>query len=99
MFSKEDISLAYDKLEPYLEEIELRNSVRRKYFQKLMNKSYDEIAILLKCHLIVEHYLDIYLVEELGLKELKNAKLNFYNKVNFYLKIKLFTLLNLELLN
>ncbi|MCL6232480.1 hypothetical protein [Acinetobacter amyesii] len=47
-----------------------------------MDKSYDEIAILLKCHLIVEHYLDIYLVEELGLKELKKAKLNFYNKVN-----------------
>lgn len=82
MFSEKDISLAFEKLKPYWNEIEAEHAKKEEYFQSLMNKNYSDIAQLLKCHLIIEHYLDIFLKEELGLSHLDDAKLSFFNKMN-----------------
>lgn len=82
MFSEKDISLAYDKLEPHLEEIRVEYAKRDEYFQSLISKDFTEIAQLLKCHLVIEHYLDLFLKKELGLNSLDDAKLSFFNKVS-----------------
>ena len=81
MFSQEDISLAFDKLEPHWNEIQAEYKKREEYFHSLMNNDYSEIAQVLKCHLIIEHYLNIFLEKELGLDNLNEAKLSFFNKM------------------
>ena len=81
MFSQEDISLAFDKLEPHWNEIQAEYKKREEYFQSLISNDYSEIAQVLKCHLIIEHYLDIFLEKELGLDNLNEAKLSFFNKM------------------
>ena len=81
MFSQEDISLAYDKLKPYWDEIQKEYDKREQYFNSLITNDYNEIAKVLKCHLVIEHYLDIFLEKELGLNNLSDAKLSFFNKM------------------
>jgi len=81
MFSQEDISLAFDKLEPHWDEIQAEYKKREEYFQSLMSNDYSEIAQILKCHLIIEHYLNTFLEKELGLDNLNEAKLSFFNKM------------------
>ena len=56
MFSQEDISLAFDKLEPHWNEIQAEHKKREEYFLSLINNDYAETAELLKCHLVIEHY-------------------------------------------
>lgn len=81
MFSQEDISLAFDKLEPHWNEIQAEHKKREEYFLSLINNDYAETAELLKCHLVIEHYLNIFLEKELGLDNLNEAKLSFFNKM------------------
>ena len=40
----------------------------------------DGVGRLLKCHLIVEHYLERFLGEHYGIEDLSGAKLGFFNK-------------------
>jgi hypothetical protein len=48
MFSQEDISLAYDKLKPYWDEIQKEYDKREQYFNSLITNDYNEIAKVLK---------------------------------------------------
>lgn len=61
-------------------EIEAHFNVENERFKALTNHPHDTIGRLLKCHLIVEHYLERYLTENFGLPNVQEAKLGFYNK-------------------
>lgn len=47
---------------------------------ELLRHDHDALGRVLKCHLIVEHYLDRFLGEFLGLEALADAKLSFLQK-------------------
>lgn len=46
-----------------------------------MSNDYSEIAQVLKYPLVIEYYLNIFLEKELGLDNLNEAKLSFFNKM------------------
>ncbi len=49
-------------------------------FIELIQRPHDVIGRLLKCHLVVEHYLERFLSEHYGLENLAAANLGFFNK-------------------
>jgi len=61
-------------------EIEERFNIENERFITLIQHPHDIIGRLLKCHLIVEHYLERFLSEHFGLESVEDAKLNFFNK-------------------
>ena len=78
----EGIARAVDELEPHREAIEAAFETERQRFANLFSRSHDHIGRILKCHWVIEHYLDRNLSEELGLGELRGAKLTFFQKIS-----------------
>lgn len=68
------------KLRPHMAEIEAHFNNENARFIALIQHPHDVIGRLLKCHLIVEHYLGRFLTENYGLDNVADAKLNFFNK-------------------
>jgi hypothetical protein len=77
----EGIDLVVQKLRPHMAEIEDHFNRENERFIALLQHQHDVVGRLLKCHLIVEHYLERFLTENYGLENVTDAKLNFFNKV------------------
>ncbi|MHA6140944.1 hypothetical protein ACX3YC_26550 [Pseudomonas mohnii] len=67
-------------LQPHMPEIEARFHTENENYINLMNRPHDIIGRLLKCHLVVEHYLERFLSEHYGIENVQSAKLGFFNK-------------------
>lgn len=76
----EGIEKVVARLRPHMAEIEAYFNEENERFKALMNHPHDTIGRLLKCHLVVEHYLERYLAETFGLSNIQEAKLGFFNK-------------------
>lgn len=76
----EGIDRVVELLRPHMAEIEARFNIENERFITLIQHPHDIIGRLLKCHLIIEHYLERFLSEHFGLEGLDDAKLNFFNK-------------------
>ena len=68
-------------LQPHMADIEARFHAENESYINLMNRPHDIIGRLLKCHLVVEHYLERFLAEHYGIENIRAAKLGFFNKV------------------
>jgi hypothetical protein len=69
-------------LKPHWPQIDSHFNEENKKFIALISRPHDGIGRLLKCHLILEHYLDRYLSEHFEIEEFENAKLSFFNKAS-----------------
>lgn len=78
----EGIEKALSVLEPRMQEVEESFNRENQKFISLMERPSDLIGRILKCHLVVEHYLEKYLQDEYGLREIASAKLAFFQKVS-----------------
>jgi len=67
-------------LKPHMPAIEAHFHTENAKFIALMGKPHDTLGRLLKCHLVVEHYLGRFLVEHFGIEDVEEAKLGFFNK-------------------
>lgn len=76
----EGIEKVVDRLKPHMAEIEARFNAENARFIKLMGQSHDVVGRLLKCHLVVESYLDRFLSEHFCIENVENVKLSFFNK-------------------
>lgn len=76
----EGIEKVVDRLKPHMAEIEAHFNVENARFIELMSRPHDVVGRLLKCHLVVEHYLDRFLSEHFGIEDVESAKLGFFNK-------------------
>jgi hypothetical protein len=76
----EGIERVVERLRPHMAEIEAHFNQENGRFIALMQHPHDVVGRLLKCHLIVEHYLERFLTEHFGLEKIGDAKLNFFNK-------------------
>jgi len=76
----EGIERVVERLRPHMAEIEARFNQENARFIALIQHPHDVVGRLLKCHLIVEHYLERFLTEHFGLDNVGDAKLNFFNK-------------------
>ncbi len=80
MAEVEGISEAVDELEPHWEAILASYERERRRYDSLFFGGHDHIGRVLKCHLVVEHYLERFLIEEMALDQLKSARLSFFQK-------------------
>lgn len=76
----EGIERVVERLRPHMAEIAARFNQENARFIALIQRPHDVVGRLLKCHLIVEHYLERFLTEHFGLESIGDAKLNFFNK-------------------
>lgn len=76
----EGIEKVVARLKPHMAEIEARFNTENERFIKLIEKPHDVLGRLLKCHLIIEHYLTRFLSEHFGIEDVESAKLGFFNK-------------------
>lgn len=61
-------------------EIEANFIEENRRYIELFQQDHDLIGRVLKCHLIVEHYLDRFLSSHLNIEALSEVKLSFYQK-------------------
>lgn len=76
----EGIELVVEKLRPHMAAIEDHFNRENARFIELVQRPHDVIGRILKCHLIVEHYLERFLAEHYGIDDVSSAKLGFFNK-------------------
>lgn len=76
----EGIEKVVARLKPHMAEIEAHFQAENARFIELMSRPHDVVGRLLKCHLVVEHYLDCFLSEHFGIEDVESAKLGFFNK-------------------
>lgn len=76
----EGIEKVVARLKPHMAEIEAHFNAENAKFIALMGKPHDMLGRLLKCHLVLEHYLDRFLSEHFGIEDVESAKLGFFNK-------------------
>lgn len=77
----EGVDKAIQKIRPYMPEIEENFERENDRFKSLLAQDHDLIGRVLKCHLIVENYLDRFLEAHLKISNLADAKLGFFQKV------------------
>jgi hypothetical protein len=68
------------KLQPYWKRIENHFNQENERFKDLFRRDHNTIGRILKNHLIVEIYVNRYLIEKLHLSGMDNAKLTFFQK-------------------
>ena len=68
------------RLKPHMAEIEAHFNAENAKFIALMDQPHDMLGRLLKCHLVLEHYLDRFLSEHFGIEDVESAKLGVFNK-------------------
>lgn len=76
----EGIEKVVARLKPYMAEIEAHFNKENAKFIALMGQPHDMLGRLLKCHLVLEHYLDRFLSEHFGIEDVESVKLGFFNK-------------------
>jgi len=76
----EGIDRALAVLGPRLEEIEAHFNAENEKFKALMAREHDALGRVLKCHLIVEGYLERFLAAHYRLNDLDKVPLSFYQK-------------------
>lgn len=70
------------ELAPQLPEIERRFNAENEQFKKLLAKDHELIGRVLKCHLIIENYVNRHLVEVAPKHDWLKARLNFSQKLS-----------------
>ncbi len=78
----EGIEAAAAKLRPHRAAIEKHFEHENRIFIGLTSSPHDTLGRVLKCHLIVEHYLNRFLVAHFGIDNFDEVRLTFLQKAN-----------------
>ena len=76
----EGIEAVVAKLKPHWATIDQHFKRENHIFIDLISSAHDTLGRVLKCHLIVEHYLDRFLVSHFGIDNFDNVRLTFAQK-------------------
>jgi hypothetical protein len=76
----EGIDRVVEQLNPHWKEIEAHFEHENNQFKALLAQDHDLLGRVLKCHLIIEHYLGRFLTAHYGIRDLPEAKLSFFQK-------------------
>ncbi|EAS45009.1 hypothetical protein C9J48_20670 [Photobacterium profundum] len=71
-----------EKLIPHMEMLNAHFEESNSRFNSLMGKGHDDLGRVLKCHLIIEYYLNLYLSHQYGISDIDQIRLSFAQKVN-----------------
>ena len=76
----EGIEAVVEKLKPHWAAIKRQYEHDNRIFIGLISSTHDTLGRVLKCHLIVEHYLDRFLVSHFGIDNFNKVRLTFAQK-------------------
>ena len=76
----EGIEEVVAKLKPHFATVEQHFEQENRIFIGLISSAHDTLGRVLKCHLIVEHYVDRFLAAHFGIEDLHAARLSFAQK-------------------
>ena len=71
---------AVHELNKYWPQIEEHFNNENEKYKQLLLQDYNNIGRILKCHLIIENYIDKYITYHNSIESLKDLKLSFYQK-------------------
>ncbi len=75
-----ELKKAVNELNKYLPQIEEHFNNENNKFKHLLQQDYNNIGRVLKCHLIIENYIDKYISYHNKIENLKDIRLSFYQK-------------------
>ncbi len=75
------IKKAIEYLDPHWEEIMKDYKARAEELNDLLTKDHNQIGLILKTHLIIEHYLTSNLQRNFGLDDIDSVRLSFSQKI------------------
>ncbi len=76
----EGIEGVIKKLKPHWAAIDAHFDEENARFKALFYREHDSLGRVLKCHLVVEHYLERFLEAHYGIADLEGARLSFFQK-------------------
>ena len=76
----EGIEAVVEKLKPHWAAIEQHFEHENSLFVDLISSAHDTLGHVLKCHLIVEHYLNRFLVSHFDIDNFDSVRLTFAQK-------------------
>lgn len=76
----EGIERVLERLKPHWAEIDAHFEHENNQFKALLAEDHDLIGRVLKCHLIIEHYLGRFITAHYGIQDIAEAKLSFFQK-------------------
>ena len=68
------------KLKPHFATIEEHFEHENRIFIELISSAHDALGRVLKCHLVVENYLNRFLVDHFRIDDFHNVRLSFFQK-------------------
>ena len=74
------IEKVVEVLKPHWERISEHFDEENEKFKELFSNDHEVIGKVLKCHLIVENYLDSFLEEHYGINDIDAARLSYFQK-------------------
>lgn len=74
------IEKVIEKIKPHFREIEDHFEQENEKFKSLLTHNHDNIGRVLKCHLIVEHYLDRFICSHYLINNIQDIRLSFSQK-------------------
>ena len=74
------IAQVVEILKPHMDSIDVHFNLENEKFKSLLEKEHDNLGRILKCHLIVEHYLNLFLVSHYSIQGFDEARLTFSQK-------------------
>lgn len=75
------IKKAIEFLKPHWEEVMKDYKTRAEELNNLLTKDHNQIGLILKIHLIIEHYLTTNLQRNFGLDDIDSVRLSFSQKI------------------
>ena len=76
----EGIEQIVQALKPHWDRIEAHFEAENKKYIALMGRSHDVLGRVLKCHLVVESYIDRFLESHLAVESIRDVRLSFHQK-------------------
>ena len=76
----EGIEHAVEVLRPHMDDIDAHFEAENEKFKALIAREHDDLGRILKCHLIVEHYMNQFLISHYSINEFDQIRLTFSQK-------------------
>ena len=71
-----------ERMRPHMGRIEDHFNRENEKFKTLLARDHDDLGRVLKCHLILERYIDEFLLHHLGIADIERIRLTFFQKAH-----------------
>jgi hypothetical protein len=75
-----NVEVVIERLRPHMARIEEHFNHENEKFKALLARDHDDLGRVLKCHLILERYIDEFLLLHLGIADIERVRLTFFQK-------------------